>query len=169
MRPTAASANKSHDKHDKTEVKSPPRPSKTTAPPKPKTNGQVKKPAAATGAPKSSSRPSTAKSGSEKASSVLSADAPPAPEQTNGTHEVHPAAPESQQVAKETQSQEFAAADKSLPVVEQQQQRHSGVETPPTQQSNGAAASPLPGQDNQQQGAGTTLEATPAAIGEELR
>ncbi|RMY12193.1 hypothetical protein D0866_14245 [Hortaea werneckii] len=153
MRPTAASANKFHDKHDKTEVKSPPRPSKTTAPPKPKTNGQVKKPAAATGAPKPSSRPSTAKSGSEKASSVLSADAPPAPEQTNGTHEVHPAAPEPQQVAKETQSQEpaaAAAADKSLPI------------------DNGAAAFP-PSQDKQQQGAGTTLEATPAAIGEELR
>ncbi|KAI6909496.1 hypothetical protein KC318_g12064, partial [Hortaea werneckii] len=113
-------------------------------------------------------RPSTAKSGSEKASSVLSADAPPAPEQTNGTHEVHPAAPESQQVAKETQSPEFAAANKSLPA--EQQQHHSGVETPPTQQSNGtAAAFPPPEQDNQQQGAGTTLEATPAAIGEELR
>ena len=93
MRPTAASANKSHDKHDKPEVKSPPRPSKTTVPPKPKTNGQVKKPAAATSAPKPSSRPSTAKSGSEKASSVLSADAP-ATEQTNGTHEGTPAAPE---------------------------------------------------------------------------
>ncbi|RMX86127.1 hypothetical protein D0869_03310 [Hortaea werneckii] len=162
MRPTAASANKSHDKHDKTEVKSPPRPSKTTAPPKPKTNGQVKKPAAATGAPKPSSRPSTAKSGSEKASSVLSADAPPAPEQTNGTHEVHPAAPEPQQVAKETQ--EPTAADMSLPA---EQHHQSGIETPPTQQSNGAAASSLP-QDNQQE-AGTTLEATPAAIGEELR
>ncbi|KAI6885173.1 hypothetical protein KC360_g3824 [Hortaea werneckii] len=173
MRPTAASANKTHDKHDKTEMKSPPRPSKTTAPLKPKTNGQAKKPAAgtATGAPKPSSRPSTAKSGSEKASSLLSsADAAPAAEQTNGTHEGVPA-PEPQQAVKETLPQEpspaaAAAAAKSLPVEQHQQ---SGIETPPTQQSNGAAASPLPQEKSQQQGAGTTLEATPVAIGEELR
>lgn len=187
MRPTAASANKSHDKHDKTEVKSPPRPSKTTAAPsKPKPNGQAKKPApgTATGVPtKPSSRPSTAKSaGSEKASSLLSsADAAPAAaEQTNGSHEFTPA-PEPQQAAKPILSHEpsaaAVAATESRPVEHQnhQQPQQSGLETPPTGLSNGAAASSLPQEQEQEQEksqqkeTGTTLEATPAAIGEELR
>lgn len=56
MRPTAASSSKTHEK---TEAKSPPRTSKTTAPPaKAKTNGLTKKPAAKPPA----SRPGTAKS-----------------------------------------------------------------------------------------------------------
>merc|ERR1711939_1044177 len=69
------------------------------------------------------------------------------------------------------------AATESRPVEHQnhQQPQQSGLETPPTGLSNGAAASSLPQEQEQEQEksqqkeTSTTLEATPAAIGEELR
>lgn len=165
MRPTAASANKTHDKP---EVKSPPRANKTTAPPKPKTNGHMKKPAPTT---KPSSRPSTAKSASsatEKAAAKQAGDETQTKPQLNGSAdgEGEDMVQVAQQAAREANIKPPAEPPLTHGLSEPnvlEKGKQWGSETP-VPLSNGDERQQ--GEQQQQDGA---LEATPAGIGEQLR
>lgn len=151
MRPTAASANKTH----KTEPTSPPKAKKSATPPKPKANGQVKKGSAPS---RTSSRPSTAKSaGTEKsAHSQAAAEAPQADQShTNGDDEdVDELVKAASDVAKEAHVEEPPAV---LPVT------HGALEQDKKDEPTGNET-PVPHTNGQ---ADEALEATPAFGGGE--